>query len=144
MPEPGAAPIDPLLQELVADALRRREHRPTRMAVVGCGGRALAAGLQARHPHTTVVTTGGAPSDRPSLRLVAEGPFDLIVVCPETGRLDPVRTLVACRCALVDRGLAVAESQGPDDPLALAAAVAGFDVETHTLPSSRLLTVMRP
>ncbi|MEM9036107.1 MAG: hypothetical protein AAGD18_16030 [Actinomycetota bacterium] len=141
MTRPSAPIVDPLLDDVVAEALLRRGHRPARIAVVGRGGRPLARQLCERHPDATVVSAA-TEDDHPTVRLVADGPFDLVVACPLA--LRPSETLAVCRASLVDRGLAIALVDLDDDRLAAAAAVAGFDVETHHLNDRRVLVAMRP
>lgn len=126
----------------IAEAVRAG--RATRIALVGAAAD-LFDELAARHDHVSVLVVDEPPADRrwtAGARLVASGPFDLIVVRGPISDLGaPLDTLLMCRNALVDRGLAVIISDRVPALDALAVAAGFTAVATDDHPS---LTVFRP
>ena len=147
---PAAAPTGPAAADLLAVTPRVaeavRSGRAVRIAAVGTSEPSPLAELaDAHHNVTFVVVDGqGGPAATPGVRLVAAGPFDLIVVGGAVGDLgSPLDLLVMCRTALVDRGLAVTVSRHTPalDALAIAA---GFSVVATAAAGAHTLTVFRP
>ena len=127
----------------IAEAVR--SGRATRIAVIGAAGAGLFDDIAEQHAHVSLLVIDEPPDDRrwsAGARLVAAGPFDLIVIRGPINALGaPLDTFLMCRSALVDRGLAVvvADQIPALDALAI---VAGFTVVAADDVSP--LTVFRP
>ncbi len=147
---PIATEVDPIARAVLAAAPRIAESvrsgRATRIAVVGSGAEGMLDDLATEHPNVSLVVVDEPPdgrSESAGVRLVETGPFDLIVVRGPINSLGrPLDTLLMCRTALVDRGLAVTVSEqvAALDALAIAA---GFTV-VATRTGAPSLTVFRP
>ncbi|MEO1060243.1 MAG: hypothetical protein AAFZ07_02405 [Actinomycetota bacterium] len=146
---PAAPSTGPLAADVLALAPRVaqavRSGRAVRIAAVGTLEPSALADLAAL-PNATLVRVDApdGPPASPGVRLVAAGPFDLVVVGGAVASLGaPLDLLVMCRTALVDRGVAVTVSRRTPALDALAVA-AGFTVVATVATDAQTLTVFRP